>query len=145
MKTATNGDGNARNGLLQLFPVVLLSLVVFGLFIFVDPNQAHASPLEFRNQLNLMDDRQEREDSVKPLSMIDSVLDTYSYFYCYSDTSHNNPLMYPTYRNITFRNSYSRIYPDECLSDQTLSQFPCPSNINERGLLKTYRCHYKTY
>ena len=38
-----------------------------------------------------------------PAALIDSVLDTYSYFYCYSDASHDNPLMYPTYRTITFK------------------------------------------
>lgn len=80
-----------------------------------------------------------------PAALIDSVLDTYSYFYCYSDASHDNPLMYPTYRTITFKKGYSRIYPDECLSDQTLTSFPCPSNYNKRGMLKTYRCRYSTY
>ena len=75
--------------------------------------------------------------------MYDDVLDTYYYFYCWSDSSHNNSLLYPTYTRLSYRTGYSRLYPDEVLND--INGYPCPKNKNHTGLLKRFKCHYSTW
>jgi hypothetical protein len=79
----------------------------------------------------------------------DSVLDTYGYFYC---TVHNGtcgmniPVYNPTYRNISFKNGYSRKYPDTFLT-QT-SNCPRPNSgthTSHYGVIRWYKCNYTTW
>lgn len=78
-------------------------------------------------------------NQISPRMMYEDVLDTYAYYICYSDSSHNDPLLYPTYRQLAFPNSYSRIYPDECTLTLQLSCTDCGSG----GCLKFYKCNYR--
>ncbi len=56
--------------------------------------------------------------------MYDTVLANYTYFYCWDTPSHSEPCLEPEYKQISFKNGYSRIYPDEHLWDDP--GFPCP-------------------
>lgn len=76
-------------------------------------------------------------------SKIDDVLDSYSYFYCYQTSSHDIKLLDPTYRTLTYRNGYTRKYPDTPL--YTIEKYPCPIDPTHNGLLKRFSCSYETY
>lgn len=72
-------------------------------------------------------------------AMVDDVLDTYQYFYCYYDPSHHIPLFLPTYKQLVFNKSYTRIYPDEELKAWLC---PCPYGPH-KGEMHLFKCHYK--
>lgn len=76
-------------------------------------------------------------------SKIDDVLDSYSYFHCYADPSHDIKVLEPTYRTLTYRNGYTRKYPDAQL--YVIYQYPCPTDPTHNGLLKRFACSYETY
>lgn len=76
-------------------------------------------------------------------SKIDDVLDSYGYFYCYQNSSHNVRLLDPTYRTITYRNGYTRKNPDTPL--YSIAKYPCPSDSTHNGLMKRFSCSYETY
>ena len=76
-------------------------------------------------------------------SKIDDVLDSYSYFYCYQTSSHDIKLLDPTYRTLTYRNGYTRKYPDTPL--YSIEKYPCPIDPTHNGLLKRFSCSYETY
>lgn len=80
------------------------------------------------------------ETSIARRAMQEDVLDTYYSFYCFNNTAHNNPLMYPIYKRLTFKNSYSRIYPDTCRTSFT---YPCPT-CRVDGTMKVFQCKYQT-
>lgn len=71
------------------------------------------------------------------------VLDTYTYFYCYEDPLHHNILCYlPSYRSITFVNSYTRLYPDEAIGTHNGR---CPFNSSHYGAFDRFKCNYRTF
>lgn len=55
-------------------------------------------------------------------------------------TRHNIPLKDPTYKRLTFKNSYSRIYPDTC---RTSFIYTCPT-CKADGVMKVFQCNYQT-
>lgn len=74
--------------------------------------------------------------------MYDTVLANYTYFYCWDTPSHSEPCLEPEYKQISFKNGYSRIYPDEHLWDDP--GFPCP-HCGHAGLGKRFKCNYQIY
>lgn len=76
-------------------------------------------------------------------ALIDDVLDAYSYFHCYQSASHDIKVFDPTYRTITYRNGYTRKFPDTPL--YTIEKYPCPTDPTHYGLLKRFSCNYETY
>ena len=76
-------------------------------------------------------------------SKIDDVLDSYGYFFCYQTSSHNNKVFEPVYRTLTYRNGYTRKYPDALL--YSIAQYPCPTDPTHNGMLKRFSCSYETY
>lgn len=70
------------------------------------------------------------------------VLDTYYYFMCYVDPAHDNSLYLPTYRLITFTNSFTRIYPDEQLETRNI---PCLVDPSHYGGFSKFKCHYEIF
>lgn len=80
------------------------------------------------------------EISLARRAMQEDVLDTYYSFYCFNNVAHNIPLKDPTYKRLTFKNSYSRIYPDTC---RTSFVYTCPTCKGD-GLMKVFQCNYQT-
>lgn len=80
------------------------------------------------------------EISIARRAMQEDVLDTYNSFYCFNNVAHNIPLKDATYKRLTFKNSYSRIYPDTC---RTSYIFSCPT-CKADGLMKVFQCNYQT-
>lgn len=80
------------------------------------------------------------EISLARRAMQEDVLDTYYSFYCYNNVTHNIPLKEPTYKRLTFKNSYSRIYPDTCRTSFT---YTCPTCKGD-GVMKVFQCNYQT-
>lgn len=80
------------------------------------------------------------ELSMARRAMQEDVLDTYCSFYCFNNVGHNIPLKDPTYKRLTFKNSYSRIYPDTC---RTSFIYTCPT-CKADGVMKVFQCNYQT-
>lgn len=76
-------------------------------------------------------------------SKIDDVLDSYGYFFCYQTSSHDIKVFEPVYRTLTYRNGYTRKYPDTLL--YSIAQYPCPTDPTHNGMLKRFSCSYETY
>lgn len=76
-------------------------------------------------------------------STIDDVLDSYGYFFCYQTSSHDIKVFEPVYRTLTYRNGYTRKYPDTLL--YLIAQYPCPTDPTHNGMLKRFSCSYETY
>lgn len=73
----------------------------------------------------------------------EQVLDTYDYFICYEDHKYDRPLCNPRYKNLSFKTSYTRVYPDELYN--TCLSCPDPGGSGVWGVLKSYKCKYKTW
>lgn len=73
---------------------------------------------------------------------LDDVLDTYYVFYCPQDTSKNLSCYSPKYKTLSYKNGYSRIYPDEEIWYATVVD---PKGSGLPGVMKQYRCNYKIW
>ena len=117
--------------------VLVSTLLIFGFACLTEKASALNSPAALQNgQCFALSDF---DMLASRRAMQEDVLDTYYTFYCYSNRSHSVSVMYPTYKSIVFKNSYSRVYPDTCLSSFS---YPCPT-CKVDGLMKVFQCNYQ--
>ncbi len=112
-------------------------LVIAALVLAFIPAIACAQPLVMEHEHDAVC----VEQDVLPCANSESVLNTYQYFICFGNSKHNVAKLHPTYKQLSFKTSYSRVYPDTCTSNEIATCAKCGST----GVLKSYQCRYKTW
>lgn len=154
MSTTVHGNGH-RSPLLLRFTAMLTILLMtfFCALALLTPSRAYGDQRSQQSSLtSVLSVEQGSSGAVaRPQSLMETiqpraknaqVLDTYYYFMCYVDPAHDNSLYLPTYRLITFTNSFTRLYPDEQLETRNI---PCLVDSGHYGGLGKFKCHYEIF